>query len=298
MFGKLIGSFFGPVGTAIGGVADGLFGRNQEKQDAQGQVYEAQRQRDQEYARQKEFAQMGIRWRTEDAKAAGLHPLAAVGSIGASYSPTIAIPAGGRSSSAWDAMPDMGQNLNRAKVATMTETERRMEDLALRNAELRNELLEAQIAGLRQPINPPLPDSTGARVGPVGSVVVKPSQVISSSPGRPHLEAGKTPGFQDVKIGGGASLRLPNQQTAEILENIGPGFGAAITGLSAARELIHGPEKPETSLPKGYVWKWNPFSQSFRAVKERESRKDVNRSRWTPQGIARERFKGGASGSW
>jgi len=38
---------------------------------------------------QKDFAQHGIRWRVEDAKAAGIHPLAAVGAAGASYSPSI-----------------------------------------------------------------------------------------------------------------------------------------------------------------------------------------------------------------
>lgn len=38
-------------------------------------------------ALQREFAQNGIRWRTEDAKAAGLHPLFALTGNGASYTP-------------------------------------------------------------------------------------------------------------------------------------------------------------------------------------------------------------------
>lgn len=37
---------------------------------------------------QREFAQHGIRWKVADAKAAGLHPLYAIGAQGASYSPT------------------------------------------------------------------------------------------------------------------------------------------------------------------------------------------------------------------
>lgn len=40
---------------------------------------------------QREFAQMGVRWRVQDAVAAGLHPLYALSSGGAAYSPTIAM---------------------------------------------------------------------------------------------------------------------------------------------------------------------------------------------------------------
>lgn len=36
---------------------------------------------------QKKFAQQGVRWRVADAKAAGIHPLAALGLTGSSYSP-------------------------------------------------------------------------------------------------------------------------------------------------------------------------------------------------------------------
>lgn len=36
---------------------------------------------------QKEFAQNSVQWRVEDAKAAGIHPLAALGATGASYTP-------------------------------------------------------------------------------------------------------------------------------------------------------------------------------------------------------------------
>ena len=39
------------------------------------------------YDMQKEFAQMGIQWRVADAKAAGLHPLAALGAAPAHASP-------------------------------------------------------------------------------------------------------------------------------------------------------------------------------------------------------------------
>lgn len=39
------------------------------------------------YEQQKEFAQMGVRWRVADAKAAGIHPLAAIGMNSVNFSP-------------------------------------------------------------------------------------------------------------------------------------------------------------------------------------------------------------------
>lgn len=42
-------------------------------------------------AAQKEFAQHGIRWKVEDAKAAGLHPLFGAGLTGASFSPSFQV---------------------------------------------------------------------------------------------------------------------------------------------------------------------------------------------------------------
>ena len=43
-------------------------------------------------ALQREFAQMGVRWRVADAKAAGVHPVFALGGSGASYSPNPVVP--------------------------------------------------------------------------------------------------------------------------------------------------------------------------------------------------------------
>lgn len=54
---------------------------------------------------QKEFARKGVRWRVADAKAAGIHPLAALGLQGSSYSPAFATNPMG------DALAQAGQTL-------------------------------------------------------------------------------------------------------------------------------------------------------------------------------------------
>lgn len=101
-----VGSFFKSVpvvGDVIGAVAQNR--ANQKNEDMQ-----------------REFATHGIRWRVEDAKAAGLHPLSALGATGASASPSAA--------PLFD-----GQNLSRSLSASQTPGERAQGD-ALHAAQL------------------------------------------------------------------------------------------------------------------------------------------------------------------
>lgn len=119
-------------------------------------------------AQQREFAQQGIRWKVDDAKAAGLHPLAALGAQTTSYSPVsvgdLALP---RTN-----FGDMGQDIGRAISAGSTANERdsRMgqavtkvaQTFQLEKMNLENELLKTSIAKERAQLGPPLPVPTGA----------------------------------------------------------------------------------------------------------------------------------------
>lgn len=102
-------------------------------------------------ALQREFAQMGIRWRVEDAKAAGLHPLFALSGGGAAYSPSPAIihsapsvqapqtsPPPSRMVYSSNVMGEMGQNLGRALSAALDPVQQAERALQLR-------LLEASV---------------------------------------------------------------------------------------------------------------------------------------------------------
>lgn len=231
----------------------------------------------QEYERQKEFAQMGLRWKVEDAKAAGLHPLAAIGAGGASYSPTISAGGGpdysGLASAAGDLTRQLmerdGQNLNRAKAATMTDTEKEMQQLALERARLQNRLLDAQITTewanvMGQPRTPSMPAAVGPSVPSVGAVKVEPSKTISRLPGESGTEAATAPAFQYIDIGRGQKIRALNEKSAEIAESYGKWFAPLLTGYAAARDMVMGPEQaPKMSLPKGSSWVWNPWTQSW-----------------------------------
>lgn len=104
---------------------------------------------------QQEYAMKNIRWKVKDAKAAGVHPLAALGVQPAGGAPT-AIPD----------YSDMGQNVGRAIDATMT-GEQKMSDyskaaqslslerMELENSVIRNQLVNSVLRTVNQPANAP-----------------------------------------------------------------------------------------------------------------------------------------------
>lgn len=142
----------GPILGAIGGIAGSLISSNQQEENAQRNI-----------AMQREFAQQGIRWKVADAKAAGVHPLYALGASTHSFSP---VSVGG--SGMGPALASMGQDVGRAINATSTPSERvsayseAAQKLQLDNMALQNQLLASRVATLNQAGgNPPLPESGG-----------------------------------------------------------------------------------------------------------------------------------------
>lgn len=116
-------------------------------------------------ALQREFAQSGIQWRTADARAAGIHPLAALGGSGSSYTPSAISIA--PDTSMGTAVSGMGQDISRAINSTRTNAQREdaytktVKELTLQKAGLENDLLRTQLASsvqrLKQTANPPMP---------------------------------------------------------------------------------------------------------------------------------------------
>lgn len=175
----------------------------------------AERAAYQNYLWQKEFAQSGIKWRVDDARSAGLHPLFALGGTGASFQPSaIAIDGSGSGESLGARLQNMGQALHRAAAATSTAEERhlaRMRVLAEDRAELENTLLRAQIAVQGQ-LNPPLPNPArgpsampgqesglgraGIHEEVLPSYKVEPSEIPTVQPGLPSQQGGAWPGVR------------------------------------------------------------------------------------------------------
>lgn len=159
---------------------------------------------------QREMAQMGVRWRVADAKAAGLHPLAALGAA-----PVSASPVAVGDTSMGSALAALGQNISRAVSAGRTEQEnaaelaRKMAEAQIAKTEAETALMYSQINGMRQ-----------AGVSPDWERV--PSQVTAADSRLPSVEAGPAgPGFKATRIGNEV-WDIPSSQLTEFAEGAGP----------------------------------------------------------------------------
>lgn len=220
---------FGSIGSAIGGIASGIgsiIGAGQSGANAAA-INQAN------YERQKEFAQNGIRWRVADAKAAGLHPLAALGAQTPGYTPSAVVG----DSPDFSFLRDIGQDVGRAIDAKSTAAERAANkakidqgaNLELEGKQLDNEYKRTLIASQKQddalrlanaavraswsqqlpPAMPSLaPDGSlmpgqGDATTP-GGIETKPAEIVVNEPGRPAQERGSITelGFLRTSDGG------------------------------------------------------------------------------------------------
>lgn len=237
-------------------------------------------------ALQREFAQHGIRWRVEDAKAAGIHPLYALNASGANYSPvsTQVFADDSKSNFARDFSNVMGQNLSRAAMTTMTQEERVLANLRMERAQLENELLRSQISNINQPTNPPLPSNSGmplltgqgnsyptaGRVSNGGYVEEVPLRVTHTQPGRIGQDVGAIPDYAFARTSTGLAI-VPSKDVKERIEDqIIPETMWAIRNYVRPMWKI-APDPKYYPLPKGYnSWKWNFWKQEFQPSRDFE----------------------------
>lgn len=251
-------------GMSIGG---NLFSAREGKKARRFQRKEADRLGNIEYARQKEFAQMGIRWKVEDAKAAGLHPLYALGAMPANYSPAQIQSVGGGSSGIGESMAEAGQSISRAMMATQTNDEKRMAQMAMEahianmaESDMRRQVLESErdrnyqemMRGITADIpsvtpmyemgqSPALlPDQAPAGFVPHNVISPKGPTVYSSPVGDPSTGDGATPMWRRFTVGHGREMVLPGGMggdAAEVLESLAesPMMMAAVVAENESR---------------------------------------------------------------
>lgn len=248
-----LSSLGGAAGTALG---QALFGQSGGGHSTQYYIDRENLQWKKNYEAQKEFAQNGIRWKVDDAKAAGLHPLAALGSSGAFFSPTASAGVSGDVSGGYDAswLGDMGQSIGRAVEAKMTREERAKAEavndeanqLKLENMRLQNESIKLDMASqlardvsasqraVRQTGLPPSMPSLRTR--PDGSTLgsnmpgqgdasgsslykLEPPEVAVSHPQTPYAEAGSHPDLAWLRTANGGYAPVRGQFAAQQMED-------------------------------------------------------------------------------
>lgn len=163
----MLGDIIGAVGKIVGGFMD--------RSTAKDQQAAQERNAANNIALQREFAQSGIQWKVADAKAAGIHPLFALGANTHSFSP---VSLGSTSSpSMADTLGGAGQDISRAINATRTSAQRdaafvsTARSLELAGKQLDNDLkattLASSVQRLKQQSNPPIPQGDSEKRPPL-----------------------------------------------------------------------------------------------------------------------------------
>lgn len=218
------------MGAIAGPLVQGLFA--DDAQEDQQRSVEAQQ--DKNIAFQKEFAQHGVRWRVEDAKAAGVHPMYALGASGAAFAPNpIVLDGGGGSRHYGEAF---GKGLQQIIAALFQANQAK--DLALSQAVGSNAALASTVAQSSTPFPRDYGDlgdefdiTRWQRVGAVpmnlqnaiDSQQLKPDERVSSRSGFPGVSAATgRPEAMEVEIPGGLRMLLPHASNpAEAHEALG-----------------------------------------------------------------------------
>lgn len=258
---------FDPIsmGISVGGsLLGGLLGKSSADENRAAQ----ERQAAQNRADQREFAQNSIQWKVADAKKAGLHPLAAIGSPTHSFSP-ISLGGGSSSSSMGSAVSAMGQDISRAVAAgstapqQVTQLQQAMAGLDLERASLQNDLLRSQIARLNQAAVPPLPGPLAN--ADLSGVKTELSKTESVAPGAPSQAAAVVPDVSFAETSTGLAP-VPSKSVKDLVEDIT--IPQLMWGLRNNILPIAGINQnpPQRSAGEGKVWVFHPGLGEYQSV--------------------------------
>lgn len=266
----MLGSLISAGASLLGG----FLGRKDAEETRRMQMEHAAKQE----ALQREFAQSGIQWRVADAKKAGIHPIYALGSGGATYTPTAA--AFSTDTSLPSALASAGQDIGRAVNATQSTSTRinaftkAAQALSLEKGQLENEVLKLEIASkagrLRQENAPAMPTAGDAYLipGQGNSPVVNmpkdnPLERVTSAPGAPQQEHGAIPDVGYARTRSGWAP-VPSKDVKERIEdnliqevmwsirnNVFPSFGMY--------------DPPKFSPGEDRKWVYAPWAQEYQS---------------------------------
>lgn len=228
----------------------------------------------QNMAMQREFAQSGIQWRVEDAKKAGIHPIYALGSGGASFSPVSANFAA--DTSLPNAMAAAGQDIGRAINSTRTADQRvdaftkTAQALQLEKAGLENDLLRTEIASktgrLRSPASPPFP-APGANYlipGQSGSYIEPtPLKVTPGAAQQPQSEGGAITDVGYARTSTGWAP-IPSNDVKQRIEDNLPQELLHFMRNNLMPSVGYNFNPPPFKAPEGQEWHFHVPSQEYR----------------------------------
>lgn len=269
----MIGEIIGAGASLIGG----MLNRDASEKNAAANIAWQREQQDKNIAMQREFAQQGVRWKVDDARSAGVHPLFALGASTHSFAPQSVGSYPEANHSMGDALASAGQNVGRAVQAGMTKEERDTSKVAdalqLERAGLQNELLRTQILSLKGgsqigPAMPSIAKKSGSKavVDTSGSLTLIGQGDADRSIAMPHgavvvPRKNETPA-QDVEdeYGDGVS---DIQGAYRYLKDSGISLGGYLGGLVSRPQPAHVPLKWDAGR-HNLGWRRSPYRSERR----------------------------------
>nr|DAJ57221.1 MAG TPA: minor capsid protein [Microviridae sp.] len=279
---------WGSVIGAAGGIASNLFGSNSQKKANEQNLQLAREQ----LAYQKELAKNQVQWRVQDAKAAGLHPLAALGVSPMSYSPVSGSAVGADYFGVGQSLQQMGQDIDRARMTGLDREERKkalaLQDtqtaLALKNQELNNQILEQELVSRRVKLFQQLTPGMASLYGLDRKRYAIPGQDDAVMPRAEGTVATGDPMFQFMQQPNGSYSLEPGNDWAQayedkllvewlpVLETKLRDFYGRVTG-NEIDGMVYDP-KYDGWVPKGKGKPW------YRRFKEFGDKVDAKVGKW------------------
>lgn len=268
MLGEILG--------AVGSIAGGLLGNSAAKKANK----TAQANRQEDIALQREFAQNSIQWKANDAKAAGISKLAALGAPTTSYAPVST----GSTSADYSFLGNAGQNIGRAISASSSPDrqtaaiQKAGQAIQLEGLQLDNDIKRAQISSMaRTQLAPGTASGAGGPYPIPGQPMsIEPPTRSQSTktdvgtPGEPSIVPGRTPEvlLTDTVSGGYAPVLPPALQ--EALESQGVLAQAQYfirNGLMPALSDNYRPKQMRAGAKPGYHYRYNPITGEYHEYK-------------------------------
>lgn len=228
----------------------------------------------------REFAKNGIQWKVADARAAGVHPVYALGA------PTHS-PSGVALGADYSGISNAGQDFSRAVHATLSNkgrgaaVARTVQNLNLRNMELQNQLLASKIARINSQVGPGVPtDNEASLISGQGNsgINTTPMRRQTSRAGAPWIEAGSVSDVGHARTTTGWAPTF-SEDVKQRLEEDWPG----VIAWNVRNRLLPtfganyiAPHK----APPGRYWWYNPVMQQYELLdRKRDDKKWLRKHR-------------------
>jgi len=286
-----LGSGLGAVGNFVGGMMDRSAAKDVNIQNQ----YQAALNRKDQY----EFAQSGIQWKAADAKAAGIHPVFALGGSTSSFSP-ISVGSTAPSGMA-SALGDMGQNLGRAVNSTMSASDRkevadtlkRKTAQELERGDLENMVLKQRLASQSAQVTqgskaPAMPSASGdPQAVPY---ILGQGDAVQMSPGWSIPEKRTQEARPHIYVGGRKWLTNPKSSIVKEQEDVLGDEGIAASAAKTAYwyDMLKY-NIDQGNLTRSSIADFLKENADFWERNTRGTRKSIRKylPHWTPDAIVR-----------